>query len=253
MDTVTHWTPEKLLKAGFEDRCKDIKLSERGSGFWAWKPFIIQKKLFEVPEGDLVFYCDVGRLYPFKLLERPVTPYLRWMKQRHQEMMPGIEIPWDGLNGSWIKREALVTTGMDIPEVYNASPVQASFSFWQAGRNSRTLVAQWLDLCSQRSLISDDPSKGGLEELPDFRGHRHDQALLTLCCIKGGISALGIGSKLPEIDTRHPCQVSQLLEREEIAARAYLRAGLIRLATWPIWNLEKKIRSRVKFGVPINE
>lgn len=63
-----------LRNAGFEGRCKDIKLSERGSGFWAWKPFIIDAKLREVPDGDLVFYCDVGRLHPFKLLDQPLTP-----------------------------------------------------------------------------------------------------------------------------------------------------------------------------------
>ena len=74
-DTVTHWTPEKLLSAGFEARCKDIKLTERGSGFWAWKPFIIDAKLREIPEGDVVFYCDVGRAYPFKQLTNSITPF----------------------------------------------------------------------------------------------------------------------------------------------------------------------------------
>jgi hypothetical protein len=50
-DTVTAWTPKRLLGAGFEQRCQGIALSERGSGFWAWKPFIIAAKLREVPSS----------------------------------------------------------------------------------------------------------------------------------------------------------------------------------------------------------
>jgi hypothetical protein len=94
VDTVTSWSPKMLLEAGFEERCRNISLSERGSGFWAWKPFIIQRKLAEIPAGDLVLYCDVGRSYPFKMLEKPLTPYLRWMEEKGQDLMPGYERNW---------------------------------------------------------------------------------------------------------------------------------------------------------------
>ena len=252
VDSVTSWTPEKLLKAGFEERCKGIKISERGSGFWAWKPFVIDAKLREVPEGDLVFYCDVGRLYPFKLLDQSVAPFLQWMEARGQDMMPGVEIPWDGSNASWIKREALASTSMDFPEVHKASPVQASFSLWRAGSSSQAFITCWLDWCSQRSLVSDDPSRVAFEELPEFRGHRHDQALLTLCCLKEGIKALNIGTLRPDIDTRHPDQVSSALDGGAPAGKS-MRASLVRIAAWPIWQTEMKLRQKVKFGEPINE
>lgn len=181
VDTVTSWTPTMLRAAGFEDRIKDIRLDERGSGFWAWKPFIIEAKLREVPDGDLVFYCDVGRLYPFKLLDQSIVSYLRWMEAVAQDLLPGVQIPWSGDVSVWTKREALVMTGMDRPEIHTASPVQASFSIWRVGSKSRDFVGQWLDLCAQRALISDDPNQLEYPELPSFRAHRHDQALLTLC------------------------------------------------------------------------
>ena len=68
VDTVTHWDPAKLVAAGFGERCSGINLQERGSGYWAWKPFIIQHALEGLDDGDIVFYCDVGRRYPFKTL-----------------------------------------------------------------------------------------------------------------------------------------------------------------------------------------
>jgi hypothetical protein len=252
VDTVTSWTPKMLRAAGFEERCKDIKLTERGSGYWAWKPFIIAEKLREVPDGDLVFYCDVGRLYPFKLLDQPLHSYLHWMDQQDQVIMPGVEIPWDGPNSAWIKREAMVATGTDHPDVHNASPIQASFSLWRAGEFSSNLVLRWLDLCCQRPLISDTPSREGLSELPGFRGHRHDQALLTLCCLIQGIRGLDIGSQKPSIDTRHPSQVSRLCFGESRSSPSYL-GRILSAAVWPVEHIEQKLRHKIKFDKPIHE
>lgn len=252
VDTVTHWTPKMLLQAGFEERCKGIKLCERGSGFWAWKPFIIDAKLREVPDGDLVFYCDVGRVYPIKLIDQPLNPYLEWMQTSGQDVMPGIEIPWDGPNSTWTKREALIFMGMDFPQVHMASPTQASFSIWLAGNHSRSFAATWLDLCSQRNLISDDPSNNELTTLPDFRAHRHDQALLSLCCIAYRIKGINIGNSKPNIDVRNPSSISRSYLRE-IAGYPTTRGKLIRAIALVIEKIERKIRIKLKFGEPINE
>ena len=251
-DTVTSWTPKMLIAAGFEKRCKDIKLSERGSGFWAWKPFIIDAKLCEVPDGDIVFYCDVGRLYPFKLLDQPITPYMEWMDERGLDMMPGIAIPWDGPNSVWTKRDALTAFKMDRPEVHGAFPIQASFSLWRASFRSRTLVAKWLESCSQRSLVSDDPSRDNLPELPVFRAHRHDQALLSLCCLAEGVVGLSMGNERPEIDFRDPSKVSRLCFGKA-PDKPNLPGKLLRGCIWPVEQIEQRIRRTVSFGEPIQE
>ena len=252
VDTVTSWTPGMLLKAGFEDRCKDIKLSERGSGFWAWKPFVIDAKLREIPEGDLVLYCDVGRLYPFKLLDQPVTPFVRWMEARCQDMMPGVEIPWDGPNSNWTKREALAAFEMDRHEIHQATPIQASFSLWRASPDSRSLVAQWLQSCSRRPLVSDDSSHGNLPELPDFRSHRHDQALLSLCCLARGVAGLRMGTEKPEIDFRNPSEVSRLCFGRA-PGKPTLLGKLLRAGIWPLEQIEQRLRRNVTFGKPIHQ
>ena len=251
-DTVTSWTPEMLMAAGFEKRVKNIRLDERGSGYWAWKPFIINAKLREVSEGDVVFYCDVGRLYPFKLLDQPVTPFVRWMEAHGQDFVPGVNIPWDGAVSVWTKREALVATGLDLAEFYTKSPVQASFSIWRAGPKSHDFVGQWLDYCAQRPLISDDPSQGELSELPGFRAHRHDQALLTLCCFKEGVCGLDLGSEKPAIDTRHPSEVSRLVFGDDPKSTT-LAGRTLRAAVGLVGRGEQALRQKIKFGKPISE
>ncbi|TAF25862.1 MAG: hypothetical protein EAZ71_06885 [Verrucomicrobia bacterium] len=227
-------------------------MSERGSGFWAWKPFIIDAKLREIADGDLVLYCDVGRLYPFKLLDQPLHPYLDWMDEQGQDVMPGVEIPWDGPNLAWIKRGVLVATGMDRPEVLAAAPIQASFSLWRAGPQSRDFAASWLDACSRREWVSDDPSRGGIAEHPGFRAHRHDQALLSLGCLAAGIRGLSIGEAKPSIDTRHPSQVSRF-HFGALPSCPSQGGRLLCAAVRPIEWIEQITRSKVRFGRPIVE
>jgi hypothetical protein len=247
-DTVTSWTPEMLLEAGFEKRCKSIKLSERGSGFWAWKPFIIQKKLAEIPEGDVVFYCDVGRTYPFKKLEASITPLIEWMTRHQQTIMPGVCIPWKGPMSMWTKREAFVAMRMDLAEFHRATPIQASFSLWQAHAISCGVVDEWMELCAQRKLISDDPDDSGLSAIPDFHENRHDQSLLSLCCLKCGIIGIDVGTQMPDVDTQHPTDIMQLMLHHQLLIG--MRGNLLRALVLPIEWIEEKIRRKVKFGEP---
>jgi len=249
-DTVTHWTPEKLLSAGFEVRCKDIRLSERGSGFWAWKPFIIETKLREVPDGDIVFYCDVGRSYPFKQLRSTIDPYLQWLDLHKQSAMPGVLIPWKGPMSMWTKRDAYVATGMDKKEIHSAVPIQASFSLWRANDVTRTIAKEWMDLSSQRTLISDDPSTCGFPELPDFHDHRHDQSLLTLCCIKHNLKGLDIGEKMPPIDTQNPSEIACLMSGGK-STRIPIAGHILNILAYPLERIEAGLRRNVTFGQPL--
>ena len=243
-DSVTHWTPKKLLAAGFENRCPRIRLSERGSGFYAWKPFIIQKKLEMATEGDIIFYCDVGRTFPYKLLSGSLQVFLDWMKTHKQSIMPGIQIPWNGPMSIWTKRDAFVATSMDTPSIHATAPIQASFSIWINGLDSKEIVAEWMNLSALRQLISDDPCVMGLPNLPSFREHRWDQSLLSLVCLKRCIQGMDIGCDMPPIDAKHPSEVARLLSGKtgDFTARGRLVAGLASVVERLEWTARKWIK-----------
>ncbi|MFM7183054.1 MAG: hypothetical protein ACKO2G_16545 [Verrucomicrobiales bacterium] len=245
-DTVTAWGPASLRQAGFERDMPEIDLTQRGSGFWAWKPYIIDRKLNEVPNGDLVFYCDVGRTYPFKLLQSPVAPYLEWMRSRDQQVMPGLHIPWKGPMSMWTKRASFVAFGLDDEVTHRSAPIQASFSFWLAGKQSRSLCSQWLRYSSQSELINDEPSRKPMMDLPDYFENRHDQSLLSLCCLHHGIVGIDIGSTMPAIDTKHPDQILECMGHVRPAASRAGR-GLTGLAH-VFATFERKMRKKIRFG-----
>jgi hypothetical protein len=207
VDEVSNWSPACLSRHGFTKSVDGISLSERGSGFWSWKPFVISQCLENMMDGDILLYCDVGRVYPFKLLDQPLEPLIRWMEEACQDVMPGIAIPWNGPVIQWTKRDALVLMGMDEEDIRYSSPIQASFSVWRATRESRALANEWRTLCANRQLVSDDPSRFSGGEYPDFKEHRHDQALWTLLCWKRGIRAMKLSSDKPPFDEKNPSEV----------------------------------------------
>jgi hypothetical protein len=248
VNTVTHWSPKTLLAAGFGNRCPAIRLSERGSGFYAWKPFIIQKKLDEAPEGEIIFYCDVGRTFPYKLLSGSLQVFLDWMKTREQSVMPGIQIPWGGPMSMWTKRDAFVLMSMDSPQVHTSSPIQASFSIWINNLNSRNIINEWMAVSAERQMISDDPSKSHLPELLDFLEHRHDQSLLSLVCLKRGLKPIDLGANLPDIDTKHPTEVASLLSGKRI--NPALKGKFVERLASLIEKSEWLARKWIKFNKP---
>jgi hypothetical protein len=242
VNTVTAWTPDKLLQAGYEQEFQDIRLTERGSGFWTWKPFIIHQKLEQVADGDMVFYCDVGRRYPFKKLTGSILPYTTWMENNHQDIMPGVNIPWKGPMSMWTKRDAFVLSEMDAPSVHQSIPMQASFSLWRAGEKARLIAGDWMKMCSERACVSDDPNICGVSNLPDYIDHRHDQSLLTLCCHKHGIRGLDLGNKMPTLDTQYPSEIATLMDKNYLNSQSLAGRLLSRIAR-PIEYLEERLRN----------
>jgi hypothetical protein len=210
-DEARSYTPKDLGQLGFMRRCPAILLSERGGGWWSWKPFLILHELKQMRDGEWLLYCDVGRTYPLKLIDRQLSNLVLWAEERRQPCMPGLSIPWTGPMSRWTKRDAFVLTGLDQPEYHAAAPIQASFSLWKKCPESEAFVSQWLEWCADRRMVTDDPNTCGVDNLPDFQDHRHDQSLLTLLCHREGIQALELGETHPGFDEKNPSQVAKAL------------------------------------------
>lgn len=246
VDSFANWTPKKLHQSGFHRICPKISLGERANGFYAWKPFIIQKNLDSTSEGDIVFYCDVGRTFPYKLLSGSLKVFLDWMRHNDQTVMPGVQIPWNGPMSMWTKRDAFVAMSMDFPSAHSAVPIQASFSIWVNCSESRSIVGEWMDCCAKRQLISDDSSVLGLPEFPNFKEHRHDQSLLSLICLKRGIRGFDIGHTAPKHEAKYPTEISHFIGGSSLKPRPC--GKIIACLAWFFEHTERFARKWIKFN-----
>ena len=189
------WNHDALKQTAFYEKHKTVLDSERGVGFWLWKPYLMLKILKEIPENDFLFYHDVGRAirrnpnvgYQF---DRPIDPLVDWAKQNNG-MFPGIYIPIYGASRKWTKRDCFVLTGSDHPTYWDQPQVQAGINVWQNTSQVRDFIAEWLQYCEDPRILTDQENQCGKPNLSEFQDHRHDQSVLTILLRKHGIVAYG--------------------------------------------------------------
>lgn len=147
-----------------------IFASLSGAGLWLWKPQIILDALLRAAPDDLIVYADSGSRF-----RRSPAPLLE-LARRHDAVLIVNDYP----NIAFTKRDAFILTDTDVPACHASAQLDAAFMIWRNTPASRDLVRRWLELCQDPRALDDQPSRCGLPELPSFRSHRHDQALLTL-------------------------------------------------------------------------
>jgi hypothetical protein len=182
IDFVSASSPANIQDTTFYTAHRDILDAPRGAGYWLWKPFLILEKLTNVADGDFVIYCDCGG---YRFL-RAVDPLLEWADTLGDGAMPGVSVPHFGLNAKWTKRDCFVYMDCDSERFWQHPQIQASYSVWKKTRATTDFVAEWLRYCCDPRIVTDAPNTCGLNNLPGFVEHRHDQSVLTNLVIASG-------------------------------------------------------------------
>lgn len=161
-------------------------LTERGLGFWKWKPRVINSLLSGEPfvrlnDGDYLIYSDAGVEF---------INNVRYIIDRMDQDIFLFGNNWE--HAHWCKRdvvEAIYANYMLVPPPWKdfGKQVQASVIFFRVSDYSRRFVKEWLDWClfEGNRLIDDSPSRA--PNHPEFREHRHDQAILTTMAYRDGL------------------------------------------------------------------
>jgi len=177
------------------------KSTERGYGFWRWKPQIIHSLMsggdpfITLKDNDILIYSDAGvefidnvnyiidRMDQDILLFGNMYEHAHWCKADIvAEIMPEwwhLGIPFKQANGDVIKSLS--------PWAAFGKQVQASVIFFRVSDYTRKFVKEWLDWCLFEGgrLIDDSPSRA--PNHPEFRENRHDQAILTTMAYRDGL------------------------------------------------------------------
>lgn len=152
----------------FKEKNKHVLSQKRGAGYWLWKPYLINKFLTEDTDGDILIYCDAGV---------EIINDVRWIVDRmnHDIFLFGNMFQHD----HWCKMDVIKAIA---PTIKFDKQVQASVIFIRNSEWSREFVKRWLTYCQKPGYIDD--SKSTTTNHPEFREHRHDQAVLTCLAYK---------------------------------------------------------------------
>ena len=154
----------------FKTKNVEILSSKRGAGYWLWKPYIIFKKLNEINDGDYLVYMDSGA----KLIKN-VDNILRMIDHRGM-----LNFSMMQKTSRWTKGDCFFNINENnVNDFKDNNQMQATYLFFRKNNICTNFVKNWLDLCTNPSLIMDTPNTL-MNNYEDFIDHRHDQAILSL-------------------------------------------------------------------------
>lgn len=164
-DTSQVFMP-KDYDTSFLSRNRFTLVQARGAGFWLWKPYFIIRNMDAKSDNDYIVYTDAGIQF-----ENKITWLLNAMDG--EIMLFGNR--WR--HGDWCKTDCLVAMGCNQEWIRDHEQLQASCVIVKNTPQAYAFMNDWLWWCQEPGLIDDTPSIK--PNLPNFREHRHDQAILT--------------------------------------------------------------------------
>ena len=184
--TVTSIT-DKNLASYIPDQWKThrefINNSERGFGFWIWKPLIIKKRLSEIPPGDVLLYLDAGCELNLrnKVAISRFQDYLIYVKQHSSLAMQMRDNPSRNiypLEKNYSKK-ALVDWLNPTSATLESNQLLGAVIFMESSKSNVELIQHWCDLLviDDYTLVNDDLDTN---ESTEFIAHRHDQSVFSI-------------------------------------------------------------------------
>lgn len=192
-DNIIPYRREEIENTLFYHQNKEILDSERGNGFWLWKPYIISEAIKNINEGDFIFYIDAGdKINQEKF---PSTIFLDELKEymSNNECLLTI-YPASKPHKYYTKRDCFVLMNCDTEIYYNYKQIEAGIIAFKKSDFTQNLLNEWLKYSKNKNLITDSPSIHG-RELSTLIEHRHDQSILGLLGIKHNIIPTGFLTK----------------------------------------------------------
>jgi len=179
-DEIRLMTPQDL-----SEDFRRIKLMQYsyGGGYWAWKPYIINRILQENEDGTIVCYVDSG----CTLREHSDWSVWNQLMQKTDTIL--FEYPdkmdiWDKFGTTstkikhWVKKESFEFYNKLIgsTEWSNHNKILGGIILMKGKDNA--ILHDWLDIIINRPELIIDPSMCD-EQYDFFAQHKHDQPLLV--------------------------------------------------------------------------
>lgn len=195
------FTLEWLKSQPIYEQMGEAWWTQRGVGFWLWKSYLIELIMSKLPDGDYLVYADAGVefidniRYVIDRMDQDVWLFGNNWEHAHWCKRDVVDEVWEllayddvYLDYSPLRKGALVRDDDGGLSWSNfGKQCQASVIFFRVSDYSRQLIKEWLDWCLFEGgrLIDDSPSRA--PNHPEFREHRHDQAILTTLAYREGI------------------------------------------------------------------
>jgi hypothetical protein len=172
-------TPTYLKGRRFEEQNKHILEKKRGAGYWVWKPYIIKEQLKKLKKDELLLYCDAGRTSYYEFDTYP-SQLISYFHKKNKGYLLGPAAEHFGPLGMWTKSECLKL--MNADELIQKKPLLMTWGIWSNCVEANSFLDLWLQYVQDPRCLLDDNNEDQTDRLFEYKGHRHDQSILSILC-----------------------------------------------------------------------
>jgi|688.fasta_scaffold171411_3 hypothetical protein len=165
------------LDSQFTEQVKNILTIKRGLGLCVWKPYIILNAFKNMNENDYIIYVDSA-----DILHPQIFDYIEHkIKENNILLVPS---PNRNLQKHFTKRDCFIMMNCDKQEYWDAVQIEAGLVVAKKNEITIKILEEWLHFCKNENIITDIPNICGLDNLPNFVTHRHDQSIMSNLAVK---------------------------------------------------------------------
>ncbi len=166
---------------------KLMKRGVRGFGYWVWKPYIIQKALEALNDGDELWYLDTGCHLNPKGRDR-LFHYAEVLANTPLGIA-AFELETACSDRAYTKMDLLVHMGVhDKPEITDSGQLCTTHILMRKCPPVMQFVEDWKSAWNDMHLVDDTPSL--IPNFPEFIEHRHDQSVFSIMAKLRGAAKL---------------------------------------------------------------
>jgi hypothetical protein len=157
------------LNNHFYNKNRHILDQKRGAGYWLWKPYIIIDAMKKTKENTIILYVDSDFT-----IRKNIKNAIDLARKHNRILFKNYH-----LNKSYVKRDTYILMNKNEEKFHNQDQLEASVIIIVNNKQNREFFEKMLKYCEDERILTDKKSVLG-EELPEFKDHRHEQAILTL-------------------------------------------------------------------------
>ncbi|PKQ45752.1 hypothetical protein [Confluentibacter flavum] len=200
VDKVIEYSPDDIEKSQW-DLHKSSQKYSKGFGNYFWKPYLVNKALREVKDGDYLFSADSGSIFI-----KSIIPLIKHLEKNKKNILCFRLLL---IEKQWTKRDAFILMDCDSPKYTDTPQITSTFVLVKKCKESIEFLNDWEQYSKDIRILTDDKSVLG-PDYPEFLEHRHDQSILSLLCkknnnvlIEGDMSDYGCFPYKYLFDSRH--------------------------------------------------
>jgi hypothetical protein len=175
-------------------KCSPLFASNRGGGYWLWKPYIIKKTLEKCEEGDIVYYIDAGcslnnqspewNIYKESLKNFDSIVFQYKSDYIYEGWENYCKIPENNSPSlkHWIKplTKDYFSRYFGSEDYIEYNKIMGGILIIKKTSKIPLFISEWFNISLFYPELICDPFGEDLNRLPNtFNEHRHDQAIIT--------------------------------------------------------------------------